>query len=1642
MTTLAALLGALPGYGQTVDGTIAGGEGYGAALALQTAATGFGNSTNGAILYATGGSEIDNLHAQVVGSDLYIFIGGNLESNGNTLDLFIDSKSGGQNPIAGGNSSPTAAYTGLTFDAAMVPDYLLGFRFDAGFLQTQYSLLGGGGSNNIGQGNVGGTSFAVDFDLTAGTNPGAVAINNSNTGGVDGSTVNTPASVTKGIEIRIPLSAIGNPTGDIRVTAHINNGDRNYLANQVLGGLPFGTGNLGGDGAGNFTGSVAGVNYASFAGNQYVTIPYNPMVMQPDLGLSPAALRFGSVLTTGGSVQRTFTITNTGNAPLNVSAITSSSAAYSATPNNVAMLGIGLSQLITVTFDPSAAGLQTATLTVVSDAPPATPNTISVNGIGTAPGTALIDGTRDATYPAALAVQTTATGFGDSNAGQEGFANGSELDNVHAQIIGQDLYVFLGGNLEANGNHIELFFDSKPNVGMTVVGQNQLLAGNAGPAGSMTGLRFDAGMNADYAVSVQANGGGGSLSGLNFTYSIIGTANGGGVGSGATPITAHPLDFDLTAGTLAGQGALNNSNTGGVTGSLVGTPGSVDTGIELRIPLSALGTSANNGPIRLTAFVNNNNHSFAANQVLAGLPSGPATLKSIGSVNLASFAGNQFVTIPNGTPMLFSDIAISQTALTFGNISVPSGSGTRTFEISNNGTGNLVVTGITSSNADFTASHAGLTLAPNTSQIVTITFDPSVAGTRNGAITITSNDPDSPTRSVNVSGVGVAAGQVVLDGTLDASLYGPARALQTVPTGFGNNQSELNGAYATVRNSSLHIMLTGNLTNNKVILFIDSNPYAGQETLTNTNPDVDFDGLNQLAGMQFDGGFSSDYFLTTNVSGTNAFLSFAPTNGGGGSGTYLTTSNNSYNQPLAFGGGLGTGEFAYNPANTGGVTDAAVGNPGSVTTGLEYRIPLSAIGNPSASTPIRVMAAVINGSYDFYSNQFLPGLPAGFGNLGGTDPDLRAFAGNQFFTAQRGDILLSSARTIGGDYRNVTVTGTGQATIIGATDATGPFNVASGGKVTFGASTEAVLTGSGTFGLAGGSTLRISSAQGIGGAGTGNVRLATRNFSPLANYEYASTVAQVTGTELPTTVESLTVASASTLTLSRDLAVRHHVSLPSGNLAMSIHELRLLSGPTGTAYLDNVQGTGGTVQGAFGAMECYLATSTSAPAYHHYGTPMTPGVRVQDLNTVGYAPIINNAYNTTPFATRFEPGVVSPYPNFFRYDEAQVSTDFSEGYRSPAAFTEQLVPGRGYALAMQGRPELTFEGTFQNADVAVSLTNTAGNGVSGWHLVANPFPQTVDWAQATIPGGMDGAVWAWVPANGANALGGSYVSYNNGMGTFSGLIAPMQGVFVRRNAAGAPVNFTFSQLMRTNSSAGNHFRAATDTRPVVSLLLSGTGTLAAESDAVTVYFEDGATAGLDSRMDARKLAYSSGDVPTIATRLADGVLAQIDGRPALTRDMEVPLLVAVNRAGTYVLSTKELRNFAADQAVLLVDALTGTTQDLRTTATYRVALDPATAATPRFSLRFGAGKAASAALNAASALLQVYPNPSTGTVNVTWAGDQALSGTATLTDLLGRTVRTAAVTGTRLTLNALPKGVYSLRVETPAGVVTRRVVVE
>jgi len=146
----AALLSAAPAraQGPVVDGTADGS--YGAALSVQNTNTQFGNAINGDQINAGGGSEINQVFGRIADGRLYVTITGNLETNFNKLEVFIDSEAGGVNsingaalpagvdpfccggfpPPDGGNTNNIGALQrmeGLTFDTGFNADHYLTF---------------------------------------------------------------------------------------------------------------------------------------------------------------------------------------------------------------------------------------------------------------------------------------------------------------------------------------------------------------------------------------------------------------------------------------------------------------------------------------------------------------------------------------------------------------------------------------------------------------------------------------------------------------------------------------------------------------------------------------------------------------------------------------------------------------------------------------------------------------------------------------------------------------------------------------------------------------------------------------------------------------------------------------------------------------------------------------------------------------------------------------------------------------------------------------------------------------------------------------------------------------------------------------------------------------------------------------------------------------------------------------------------------------------------------------------------------------------------------------------------------------------------------------------------------------------------
>lgn len=235
---------------------------YGAPLYVQTINTGFGDATGGD---GSGGSELDAVYYQVSGGNLYLFIAGAFQNNGNHLNVFVAGGAAGENTLSVPATGTLQAMNGSIFTNGFQATWAFDMNDYSGTLYSEeYNLTGtpSGGyvgalaesSTGIAAGSDGGVaSLYLNNTLVSTMGPSGTALSGANSG----------ANTTTGLEMVIPLSAIGYTGGPINVLIDINGGGDGYLSNQFLPGLAVGAGDLGGS-TFNLSMTPTPTNYVTF----------------------------------------------------------------------------------------------------------------------------------------------------------------------------------------------------------------------------------------------------------------------------------------------------------------------------------------------------------------------------------------------------------------------------------------------------------------------------------------------------------------------------------------------------------------------------------------------------------------------------------------------------------------------------------------------------------------------------------------------------------------------------------------------------------------------------------------------------------------------------------------------------------------------------------------------------------------------------------------------------------------------------------------------------------------------------------------------------------------------------------------------------------------------------------------------------------------------------------------------------------------------------------------------------------------------------------------------------------------------------------------------------------------------------------
>jgi uncharacterized repeat protein (TIGR01451 family) len=517
-------------------------------------------------------------------------------------------------------------------------------------------------------------------------------------------------------------------------------------------------------------------------------------ILASAITLSTSSVLFGSFPINTTSPPQTVTLTNSGNAVLNISSITLTGE-FAQTNNCGITVAVGASCTITVTFTPLGSGLRTGAITITSDARGSVPS-ITLTGTGSAPGVML---SSNLLVFAAQPVGTTSSALTVTLTN-----NGAAALNITSIVAGGDFAQSNNcGTSVAVGANCTISVTFTPSQAGTISGTLTITDSGVGSPRvvglSGTGVAAVASINPllltflDQPVSTTSgaqmvtvtNTGGTALliSSIVVAGNFAQTNNCGGmVAPGAscvisvtfTPTTTGVLTGTVTLTTNAAGSphVINLTGTAITSGAAVAlAPGSITFAAQILGTTSAPQnvTLMNSGNAVLTITGITITGDFAqTNNCGMNLPAGTSCTFQVtfsplvagtraGQLSVShDAAGSPHVVALSGAGVTPGPIAaLSSTSLTFAARNVNTTSAAQPVTLTNTGNAVLNISSIAVTGDFAQTNNCGATLAVSVSCTISVTFTPTVSGARAGAVTITTDAPGSP-HTVGLSGSGTA----------------------------------------------------------------------------------------------------------------------------------------------------------------------------------------------------------------------------------------------------------------------------------------------------------------------------------------------------------------------------------------------------------------------------------------------------------------------------------------------------------------------------------------------------------------------------------------------------------------------------------------------------------------------------------------------------------------------------------------------------------------------------------------------------------------------------------------------------------------------------------------------------------------------
>ena len=384
-------------------------------------------------------------------------------------------------------------------------------------------------------------------------------------------------------------------------------------------------------------------------------------------------------------------------------------------------------------------------------------------------------------------------------------------------------------------------------------------------------------------------------------------------------------------------------------------------------------------------------------------------------------------------------------------------------------------------------------------------------------------------------------------------------------------------------------------------------------------------------------------------------------------------------------------------------------------------------------------------------------------------------------------------------------------------------------------------------------------------------------------------------------------------------------------------------------------------------------------------------------------------------------------------------TDWSF-YQSGTTGSGAFVDGKGYSVLLAAPGNITFSGTMPTSDYsALTLTDNSGGSGSAFNLMGNPYPSFIAMnndANATnnilnINSSLltEQTIWLW------NQATGSYDILNQSTGAFH--IAPGQGFFVKANSGSS--TFAITEAMQSHQGSDSFQRNLTSTRPEINLVLTN-GSLTRDTD---IFYINGTTTGFDNGYDSSVFGgvASSFNVYTHAVANGEGRDLGIQSLPDSNfENMIVPVGVDAS-AGSNLAFTVEANNLPAGIDVYIEDTLEETFTKLNEeNGSYAVLLDNDLNGIGRFYLH-----TTSQALGVVGLELNKVSVYTSSKDNLRIAGVQNGTATVRLYNILGKEMLKSSFVGSGVNdikVNAIPVGIYIVKLTTENGTLNRKIIIQ